>query len=188
MTNSVATLTRPSNSAEASLSNDLALFKLDEDHFFELLDLQDRVFDTLQGRPWLRRSSAEDLMEHIEQQGVLGAQIEGELVAAAILYDGQTTNESIRGFLTDNTAHMLSSINLKAIFTSPEHRQFGLGRRLVSSLDDYVISLGKTEIACTIHRDNHPSKKLFTRLGYEHQGETVTSYGHREIYTLSLVP
>jgi GNAT superfamily N-acetyltransferase len=169
----------------------------------DLLALQSSVLRDLPQSSWLRENSEEMLhtclsaasahtatIDHTETVRIthraLGYRRQGVLVAAAILYDGATGDESIRGHFTTDPEQLYASVNLKLVLSDRAHRRAGLGRALVELLEQRAADNGKREICCTIHPDNEPSMKLFTSLGYKRLKKVDTKYGKRVVYARRL--
>lgn len=151
-----------------------------------LVELQDQVLADLRGTPWLRANTDVMLKECLTDHITLGVRDGGELVAAAVLYDAGTTEESLNKYFTDDVAQLERSVNLKLVLVMPEHRGAGLGRTLVELLEQQATGLGKAEVLCTIHPKNMPSKSLFKTLGYRRKGTVMTTYGKRDVFTRPL--
>lgn len=168
------------------------LVELGPRHLDDLLALQATVLGSLENKEWLRENSAETLLECLQSSAgsgshfAVGAMHGGELVAAAILYDGGTGHESIKRYLTDDEALMRGSINLKLVLANPKHRRHRLGATMVKLLEQRAYKLGRREILCTIHPRNAPSSGLFKQLGYSRVRTVSTSYGKRAVFSRSL--
>lgn len=168
------------------------LTRLTTNDLAPLLTLQTEVLSELGGRDWLRENAEEMLRSCLEggpeDEGhlALGAWYEGRLVAAAVLYDGGTGAESIKGYLTQDAEEMRRTLNLKLVLVSPEYRKMGLARTLIELLEREATTREARELLCTIHSANRPSRSLFDSLGYECVGKTESSYGKRLIYAREL--
>lgn len=147
----------------------------------DLEDLQAEVLRTMKNDSWLRANSAVMLKECLVHHVTLGVRQQGRLVAAAVLYDGGETDESIRHHFTRDPEALRGSINLKLVLALPEHRKKGLARALVELLEQRATDLGKSEILCTIHPENTASQSLFRLLGYSKVDSVTTSYGKRVV-------
>lgn len=158
------------------------IVRLDGSDLPDLMALQERVIDSLEDASWLRANSEEMLAESLKAHITFGARREGQLAAAAVLYDGKRTEESIREYFTKDVAQLDRSINLKLVLTDPEHRGQGLARTLVEILEPEAAALDKAEMLSTIHPKNRPSQALFELLGYERIGKVDTAYGKRLVY------
>lgn len=143
--------------------NQPSIQELSPVHLSQLLTLQDRVIEGLGEKGWLRRNSDDMLAACLKssRHTSVGSFVCGELVAAAVLYDGGCSVESVRRYFTDDPAHLRSSINLKLVLTDPGHRGSGLAACLVENLHGRAAAAGKREACCTIHPDNTPSQRLF---------------------------
>ena len=160
--------------------------QLEEVDLTDLTDLQSAVLRTMTDGAWLRANTEEMLRECLTKQVTLGIRSNGELVAAAVLYDGSQDDENIKRYFTDDPDALGASINLKLVFTHPSHRHRGLSRSLVELLEQRATELGKSEIMCTIHAQNKPSAGLFRLLGYRRVDAVTTSYGKRDVYVRTL--
>jgi GNAT superfamily N-acetyltransferase len=162
------------------------IVRLHEQDLADLEDLQDGVLRTMTDAAWLRANSDVMLKECLVSHTALGARKDGELVAAAVLYDGGESDESIKRYFSDDPAQLSQSINLKLVLTLPSHRHKGLARTLVELLEEQAAELGKAEIMCTIHPRNKPSESMFKLLGYAKEGTVSTSYGTRSVFARKL--
>lgn len=162
------------------------LVRIEEQDLPDLIDLQEQVLDSLEEKSQLRANTEVMLKECVTEHFTLGLRRAGDLVAAAALFDGGTTDESIRRYFTEDQGELELSVNLKLVLTLPGHRRAGLGRTLVELLEQHASEAGKTNITCTIHPKNASSKSLFGRLGYEPEGAIKTKYGRREVFAKTL--
>ncbi len=166
--------------------------ELDPDHLEGVLALQRKVLGALEYDEWLRENSPEMFLECLGGGGTtprhrsLGILKDGELIAAGVLYDGETGDESIKRYLTDDTVAMRESVNLKLVLTDPEYRRHRFGTTLVRLLEGRALALGKMEILCTIHPKNTPSRRLFHSLGYRRSAKVRTQYGQRLVFARPL--
>lgn len=160
--------------------------RLDGDDLPALMDLQDRVQIDLGDRPWLRANTDVMLKECLVDHVTLGVRAGGELVAAAVLYDGGTGKESLRRYFTDHAVELERSINLKLVLVRPDHRREGLARALVELLEQQASDASKREVLCTVHPRNRPSSALFELLGYERIATVETVYGKRDVFARPL--
>lgn len=151
-----------------------------------LVALQQEVLDSLPEREWLRANSEDMLQECVDDHTALGAWKEGRLVAAAVLYDGGSTEENIRRYFSNDHSDLIGSVNLKLVLSLPEFRREGLARTLVELLEQQAAGDGRERIMCTIHPSNSPSRALFERLGYVRVGRVETKYGRREVFERKL--
>ena len=159
---------------------------LGPEDFPHLKNLQGEVLTALGRREWLRPNDDEMLQACLAAHVTLGVWRDRDLVAAAILYDAGDTAENLTRYTAKAPAASDRSVNLKLVLVSPKHRRAGLGRTLVELLELKASELQKTEILCTIHRDNSASRDLFRMLGYRYVKHVDTSYGGRDVFARSL--
>ena len=154
----------------------------------DLMELQDTVLASMGRNGELRKNTREMLEECLteEEHYVLGARCHGTLAAAAILYDGKDSDESIRKYFTQDETALTRSMNLKNVLVHPEHRRAGLARTLIELLEEKASGSQKAEVLTTIHPDNKTSRLLFRTLGYTKVGSVETSYGPRDAYARTL--
>lgn len=181
--------------AAVSAKANVSIRRLNLSDLQNLESLQARVLQDLKHDDWLRKNGTSLLAECLAEEGDSGhatfGAFEGDvLVAAAILYDGKDSEESIRGHLLTaskrasqkGVRQMKESINLKLVLTDLKTRRTGIGRCLIELCEEEAALRGKHEILCTIHKHNVPSRSLFKILGYRKLGSHRTSYGPRLIY------
>lgn len=158
----------------------------------DVMALQEKVINGLKQRPWLRRNSEETFHECLAQAGLgnghaaLGYRRDGELVAAGVLYEPGDGPESIAKYVSRDEANIRNSVNLKVIFVAPEHRGNRLARTVVELLEHEARVRGRSQILCTIHPQNMPSRRLFGILGYRKKKRTSTAYGTRYVFARPL--
>lgn len=175
---------------ELSFAKGYELVELGPEDLDDLLALQQVVLSSLENKPWLRENAPEMFAECLAvpapggpQHRVLGFRKDGELAAAGILFDGQTGDESIRGYFTDDDAKKRASINLKLVLADSRHRRAGLARTVVELLEREATAMGRDEVMCTIHPKNLPSQRLFGKLWYRrHPKRVATKYGPRLVF------
>lgn len=162
------------------------IVRLGEGDLGELEQLQRDVLATMPDEAWLRANTDVMLKECLVAHITLGARQDGRLVAAAVLYDGGESDESIKHYVSDDPAQLGASINLKLVLVLPEHRHHGVARALVELLEKEAADGGKADILCTIHPRNAPSQSLFTLLGYAKVATVTTAYGKRAVFARRL--
>lgn len=104
-----------------------------------------------------------------------------------MLYDGGDGAESVKRYLSDDSAELLCTANVKVVLIDPGAQRRGLARTLLELLEPEARSMGKSELLCTIHRANRPSAELFGSLGYRKVGRAATTYGRRDIHARRIV-
>lgn len=160
----------------------------------QLLALQDAVLASMPDRAWLRENPREALLACLDGgdgapdagHRVLGAWSDGELIAAAILFDPGDGPESIKKYVSDDAKQIAQAVNLKLVLADPRYRRERVGTLLVKLLEERVYEMGRDEILCTIHPRNAASIGLFSSLGYAKAGSARTSYGARSVYSRRL--
>lgn len=164
------------------------LERLTPRHLDELTALQDHVIASLPSGDWLRPNAVEMLAECLENHYCLAFKDQsGDLVAAGVLFDPPTKEESIAHHLQSRGIDDRDCINLKVIMVKDSAQGNGLGSILTQLLEHRARSMSKREVLCTIHRRNRPSLRMFRRLGYRRAKRGAnTSYGPRDIYRLKL--
>lgn len=154
----------------------------------ELERLQGEVLQNLGPNRWLRENERPVLKDCLAdpKHFAVGAIESGQLVGAAVLYDGERTKENIRNYFTDLPDALDAAVNLKLVLVSPgKQRRSGLGRTLVELAEEDAANRSKRdkrEILCTIHPDNELSRSLFRLLGYRKLRSVDTEYGKRHVY------
>lgn len=155
----------------------------------ELVRLQDEVLQSLGSNNWMRANDGQMLNDCLTNpsHATIGVLKDGHLEAAAILFDGKDSNMNIRRHFTEDAKSVESAVNLKLVMVSQgSQRRAGLGRTAVELLEQIAVERGKSEILCTIHRENRPSQSLFKVLGYKQVGAVQTEYGKREVFARAL--
>lgn len=160
--------------------------RLGVDDLPSLVELQSQVLLGLRGNGWLRVNADEMLLACLTEHVTVGIRRDGELVAAGVLYDGGTGDESIKRYFTEDPGKLEESVNLKLVLVSPDHTRSGFGRTLVELLEQEAAASGKREILCTIHPKNVPSMALFRMLGYRRLRTVTTKYGKRHVFGRTL--
>lgn len=150
--------------------------------------LQEDVATNLEKQDWLRNNDDQMWAECIQHHITLGVFSPNQTLAAvAVLFDAGNGKESIANYVTSVPARIKTSINLKVVLVAPTMRRNYLAHTLVALLERDARNFGKTEILCTIHKRNSPSRDLFKSVGYKKIGSARTEYGKRHIYSRSLV-
>lgn len=163
--------------------------RLGPTHLDELIALQARVLNTAEASSHLRENHRSLLLECLERHIVLGLfDGTGTLSAAGILYMPDREAESLSKYIYSQMSISPTIANLKVVLVEEVSRRKGLGKALVSLLEREAIKLGISELLCTIHPGNQPSRRLFTSLGYRRRKIVKTSYGRRAIYSRQILP
>lgn len=160
--------------------------RLGENDLAALEELQEHVLGGMPDDSWLRANTTAMLRECLVSHTTMGARWSGQLVAAAVLYDGRDTDENIKHYFTDDPDRLTGAINVKVVFSHPAHRKSGLSRTLVELLEREADGANKVELLCTIHPKNKPSESMFRSLGYKKVGVVSTSYGKRSVLVRQL--
>ncbi len=93
----------------------------------------------------------------------------------AILRRGRVAASAGVGSMTPHTGTKREVIAISGVFTEPQYRRLGLGKRLVSHVTELILSDGNVPIYWT-EPDNLPSQALARGLGYWQFGEMTTYF------------
>lgn len=146
--------------------------------------LQDAAFEALENPALLRRNTREILAACLQDPHyTLGAFHGQQLVAFAILFDGQNTDENIGNDIPFLKTIRETVINFKLVIVSPPYRGNRLQKKLTVQLEEIAKSKGKQYICATASPLNLYSCRNFEQLQYILYG-TKEKYGDllRNIY------
>jgi aminoglycoside 6'-N-acetyltransferase I len=105
-----------------------------------------------------------EIIEHPDSQFVAVADIGGGRLAGFL-------EASIRSHVEDCETENVGY--LEGWFVDPEHRQVGIGTRLVRYAEDWARARGCTEMASDAELNNVVSQQAHARLGYEETSRLV---------------
>ena len=167
---------------------DFEFKKCTENDIDRILEIQDEAFSLINDREILRRNSKEMLLSCLKYPHyTLGAFYEGKLVAFAILYSGEFTEENLGYDLGLEGEALMTVANVKLVIVSPEYRGNGLQVKLTEKLETEAKIRGFRILAATISPVNKYSIKNFEKSGYEFTLEKVKYDGLlRHIYTKTI--
>lgn len=151
-----------------------------------IVELNRQVMLDMPDEDWLRDNDEAMFADCLATGEVLGAHHGEQLTGVGVLVRPGSGPESIQRYLTDDRSVLDASYNVKLVLVSPAARGSGLGYHLVESLVYLAAQEGAAHVLCTIHPKNQTSERLFTRVGFSHRALVQTSYGHRNIFELSL--
>jgi ribosomal protein S18 acetylase RimI-like enzyme len=160
---------------------DFEVVRLAAGDLADLTGLQEVVLRSLGDSGWLRANTPEMLHDCLVAHDTFGVRSGGQLVGAAVLFDGGRTKENIAGYFTEDSETLRQSVNLKVVFTSPSVRRTGLAQHLVGFLLRCAAEQGYAEVFCTVHPENLPSQRLFHAAGFTTRGRVLTAYGPRDV-------
>lgn len=130
--------------------------------------IQEIAFENLENTNLLRRNTKEMLEKCLnDPHYTLGAFHNGNLVAFAILYDGQKTVENIGLDIGIDGDELNAVANVKLVIVLPNYRGNGLQNKLVFQLEQIAKFKGKKLLCATVSPENIYSIKNFEKLGYK---------------------
>lgn len=136
-----------------------------------LLGLQEDAFASLDDHSLLRRNSREMLLECLSPPHyTVGAFDSGILAAVGILYLGGRSGENLARMMDVPDELLGGCGNVKLIIVRSDCRGKGLGRRLITMLEDEAARLGIHMLCATVSPRNLPSLSNFEKLGYKTYG------------------
>ncbi len=151
--------------------------------------LQDKVLEALKDPNLLRKNSREMLTACLkEPHYTVGAFHHKQLIAFAVLFDGQNTDENIGNDIPFLQNQLENVINFKLVIVSPAYWGNRLQQRLGVKLEEVAKEKGKQYICATASPLNVHSCRNFEHMQYALYG-TKEKYGHllRNIYYKKLV-
>lgn len=157
--------------------------QLGSQHLPEVLQLQERIFASLQDKSTLRRNTPEMFAACLcRPHYTLGAWYQQQLVAIAILYCPDMGEENLAKCLQGVDVDPEASANYKLVVVEPHCRGNGLQFHLGLLLEQQALICGKNVLCCTVSPNNSYSKRNMLRLGYIYN-RTLSKYGSvRDLY------
>lgn len=147
--------------------SDIVFKKCSPEHFKDICRLQEITFEHLDNKDLLRRNTTEMLKRCLEEPHyTLGAFLKEELVAFAILFDAELSDENIGLDLDFSEEELIKTINMKLIIVLPEYRGNGLQKKLMTLLEEIAKKRNKRFICGTVSPKNKYSCKNFELLNY----------------------
>jgi ribosomal protein S18 acetylase RimI-like enzyme len=64
-----------------------------------------------------------------------------------------------------------TEVHLVSVWTAPEARRSGLGRRLVGAVIDWAVETGASSVGLWVTRGNAPAQRLYESMGFVETGE-----------------
>lgn len=163
------------------INNDFTVIKCSNENIGSILDLQDRIFETINDVTWLRKNSKEMFLKCLEEPNVtFGLKYKDKLIALIILYglhDSEDLGPSLLNHSVDNSA------NFKLILVDKEYRGNRFMKALMFVLERYAYKKGFTHLCATVSPYNNFSYENMKEMGYERDC-TANKYNglERDIY------
>jgi RimJ/RimL family protein N-acetyltransferase len=89
----------------------------------------------------------------------------------------------LTGFISQT--HQLQTYFLWQIGVDPSLQGLGMGKKLISNMEENVLWMGAIRIEVTIDPMNNPSQKLFEKMGYKNiskqEGSTIIVIGKEAV-------
>ncbi len=165
------------------LLKEFDIHQLGPNNLEEILQLQERIFATLEDKSTLRRNTPEMFRSCVESPHYsLGVWHQDQLVGLAIMYCPDMGEENLAKCLQGVQVDASTSANYKLVVVEPNYRGNGLQFHLGLLLEQQALIKGKTVMCCTVSPDNPYSRRNMTRLGYQYNC-TLNKYGSvRDLY------
>ncbi len=159
------------------------------DDLSAICTLQDKAFETLKDPSLLRKNSRETLAACLgDPHYTVGAFHNEQLIAFAVLFDGQNTDENIGNDIPFLQNQLENVINFKLVIVSPAYWGNRLQQHLTVKLEEIAKKKKKQYICATASPLNMHSCRNFEQMQYTLY-DTKEKYGHllRNIYYKKLV-
>lgn len=102
------------------------------------------------------------------------ASVAGELVNELSLWLVAVEGETVLGYVGSQT--VLDSTDIPNVAVSPDHRGCGIGRALLTELEQRLRQQGVTEVLLEVRPSNAPAIALYTSLGFVQVGRRPNYY------------
>lgn len=102
------------------------------------------------------------------------ASVAGELANELSLWLVAVEGETVLGYVGSQT--VLDSTDILNVAVSPDHRDCGIGRALLTELEQRLRQQGVTEVLLEVRPSNAPAIALYTSLGFVQVGRRPNYY------------
>lgn len=102
------------------------------------------------------------------------ASVAGELANELSLWLVAVEGETVLGYVGSQT--VLDSTDILNVAVSPDHRGCGIGRALLTELEQRLRQQGVTEVLLEVRPSNAPAIALYTSLGFVQVGRRPNYY------------
>lgn len=102
------------------------------------------------------------------------ASVAGELANELSLWLVAVEEETVLGYVGSQT--VLDSTDILNVAVSPDHRGCGIGRALLTELEQRLRQQGVTEVLLEVRPSNAPAIALYTSLGFVQVGRRPNYY------------
>ena len=102
------------------------------------------------------------------------ASVAGELANELSLWLVAVEGETVLGYVGSQT--VLDSTDILNVAVSPDHRSCGIGRALLTELEQRLRQQGVTEVLLEVRPSNAPAIALYTSLGFVQVGRRPNYY------------
>ena len=102
------------------------------------------------------------------------ASVAGELANELSLWLVAVEGETVLGYVGSQT--VLDSTDILNVAVSPDHRGCGIGRALLTELEQRLRQQGVTEVLLEVRPSNAPAIALYTSLGFIQVGRRPNYY------------
>lgn len=169
------------------MMNPFPITPLNPSHLEQVLRLQQQVLDSLPDPNLLRRNTDEMILSCLScPHYSLGAWKGEELVALAILYVPQTSDEDLSLRLRTVDASRYKAADYKLCMVRPDCRGYHLQRVMGQMLIEKASEWGYNLIAATASPDNSFSHNSLIQLGFQVDSQAIFYGGlHRQLYYLT---
>ena len=158
--------------------NTLTYRELNAEDIDLVMELQDKIIESLEDSDILRKNDRELMLASISGRGIsMGVFAPGDekhLIALSIMVDAKGTSEDLSVGLERHSVTV--PINLKSVMVLPEYRGNGLQRHLMVKLEGWAREQGYTHSCVSIHPKNKFSMNNAIAMGYEYD-HTAVKYG-----------
>ena len=104
------------------------------------------------------------------------ASVAGELANELSLWLVAVEGETVLGYVGSQT--VLDSTDILNVAVSPDHRGCGIGRALLTELEQRLRQQGVTEVLLEVRPSNAPAIALYTSLGFVQVGRRPNYYSN----------
>lgn len=129
------------------------------------LKLQAEVIDFLDKKHLLAGESREEFMESLEVDACFCAEMEGDMIAFAVLVAPRISDRNFGSYLGYNEEKMLKTGSIDTSFVSPKHRGHGLQQKLIRKRMETAREFGAKEVLSTVDPENKYSLRNLEACG-----------------------
>lgn len=154
-------------SRRSGQQTDFLIRKCEETDLFDILKLQQKIYDDLSDPGLYSLVDEEEIVESLKLDHCYGVYLDDKLVAFTMMIDNRISVRNYGNLVNYTPEQQRKCVSMEITIVDEPCRGYGLQRHFVELREEIARNLGATEAMVTIGPENQYSLRNLIKEGYE---------------------